>query len=105
MHYSAARSNTASPILSPAPGLLPDEALRALRHVRPNARAGGRLPKRPGPPQHVRLQLLQRDGRPVAAVRPAQLQGQGVLPEARRVQEVQRLGRRQPEGRLPQKDH
>uniref|UniRef100_A0A3B3HPR7 Beta/gamma crystallin 'Greek key' domain-containing protein n=1 Tax=Oryzias latipes TaxID=8090 RepID=A0A3B3HPR7_ORYLA len=76
---------------------VPHEDLRARELRRPDAGADGGLPVPAGALQHVRLPVLQRDGRPLAPVRAARLQRQDGVPEARRVPE--------PEGRVHQQHH
>ncbi len=84
---------------------LQDEAVRALWHGRWDDGAEGGLPQPHGPFPHVQLQLLQRDGRLLAHIWAAQLQGTSLLPEARPVQELQRLERQQLQGGLHQATH
>uniref|UniRef100_A0AAQ4RCA9 Beta/gamma crystallin 'Greek key' domain-containing protein n=1 Tax=Gasterosteus aculeatus aculeatus TaxID=481459 RepID=A0AAQ4RCA9_GASAC len=75
-----------------AQGILQDEDLREgeLRWSEP--RAERRLRQHPGPLPHERLPVLPRDGRPLADVRAAPVQGQDDVHEARRAQELQGHG-------------
>lgn len=91
--------------LEPGARLVQHAPVRAARVRRPDDGLGGRLSQHHGPLPHKRHLLLQRDQRPLALLWVSQLLGQGVPDQARRVQEVQRVGRPERQGWLHQTHH
>lgn len=92
-------------VLKPGSRVLQHAPVWADRVWRSDDGPGGRLSQCHGPLPHERHLLLQRDRWQLALLRAPKLQGQDVLDQAWRVQEIQRMGRQERPGWLHQTHH